>query len=275
MNMAIILKERDEEQLYEGRTDTFVKQAGDLGEDIICSILEKNLSDNYLLINDLFVRTKEFDMTQLDHALIHESFILCIETKHYSGEAKALDSNTWELNGRNKNYTLNSPQLQSLTHAMHLSSFLKEYNINLPIYAAVVLVSDNRCTFNQTSDTYFREKCPVIYGKELIPFIRCIEDKCKQVNQKQDTKKVADLILSEHEGIKGSTLYQCKKAAVNENDQEALFLLGKMFIQGFFQYGDEAAVRVKKDEKAGRMYLRKAMNLGYQSARDFYREINQ
>lgn len=271
--MVSVLKEREEEKLFQGVVDPQIQAIGDLGEDITSEILKTYLSDDYSLINDLFVRTKEHDLTQLDHVLIHESFIICIETKNYSGSARALDAETWELAGTQKSYTMNSPQLQSHTHAMHVNSFLAEHTINIPVFSVVILVSE-RCKFDGSSDTFFNNRCPVMYGKEIISYIKCLEQ-VTQDSQKHSKKGIADLLLSENEGIKNSTLYQCKKAALHSNDPKALFELGRMYVQGYFQYRNEPAIRVKKDQKAGRNYLWKAANQGYQPAKDFLRNLKQ
>lgn len=273
--MAILVKDKDKDNLYEGFNEEHLQEKGDLGEAIISAILNKYLSDAYSVLNDILVRTEEGDMTQVDHLVIHPQFAVSIETKNISGSWSAVDNDIWEkINNSGSNFKMNSPQLQSVTHTMHLESFLRDYSITVPIYALVVLVNDRSSAFMVDSDFFYQEECPVIYGKELIPYILRKEFEHSSTNsEKIDTEKVIRLILQEHNGIKESPLYLCKKAALN-NDPEAQYLLGEMYLKGYFESGS-FVVRVSKDEKKGINWISRSAKQGYHKAIERKRSLKK
>ncbi|KYD08267.1 hypothetical protein B5V88_14195 [Heyndrickxia sporothermodurans] len=182
-------------------------ERGLMGEKIISEVLQKYLPSYYRIIDDIFVRTEDFEMTQVDHLLIHPQFIVCIETKNLSGALSSVDEEVWEQkNYKGEVYSMNSPQLQSLTHTMHLTSFLTSMSITIPIYSVVVLLSNKVCQFDVKSDMYYQDKCPVLYGKELVPFVLKKEKELQEKGHLFDVQEVTNLLISEHQGIMDSPL---------------------------------------------------------------------
>ena len=268
--MAILYKDIDNDGLYDGYDDkNYFQEKGEQGERDVRDMLIKSLPDTYLLLNNLYTLTEEGDFTELDHILIHPKFILCVETKYLSGDLSALDIETWQqVNRRSGNIIkIDSPQQQAVHHAFSLQSYLEMINIQIPIYTVVVLVDHKVSSFEQETDKYYQSECPVIFKKDLIHLVEIIENQfVNPGHTSYNPKGVADQILAEHEGIKSSQLFWYKKQAMKEDNREAQYQLGKMYLVGYYEENGRA-VQIKQNERSALFWLSKASKKGHKLAR--------
>ena len=264
--MAILYKDKEEDGFYDEYASGRSNDKGIKGEKLVSDAMITGLSDSFTLLNDVYVRTQEGGYTEIDHILLHEKFIVCIETKNISGELIPIDEETWEkVNFNGESTLIDSPQQQSLHHAISLKRFLKEHKISSYVFAFVVLVNPKASSFNKEADTFYLQECPVIYKNELIHFIKYIESQLENSATIQQ-QHIAELIIDEHEGIKQSALFWCKKLATHENDPEAQYQLGKMYMMGYFEE-DNRLIKVIQNERAALYWYGKAKRQGHALAR--------
>lgn len=272
--MTILFKDIENDGLYEGQGEkNYYQDKGEKGEKQISEKLMNSLSNDYGLLNGVYVRTDDGDFTELDHILLHPQFILCIETKFFSGDLRALDVETWEQTNRKNGKTtkIDSPQQQAVHHAFSLKSYLDSIDITLPIFTVVVLVDAKGSMFDKESDTFYLSECPVITSDNLIHLIEIMEHQTNSNTTSYEISKLSSEIQNEHEGIKNSKLFWYKKEAMNKNDREAQFFLGHMYLMGYYE-GENNVVQVKQNEKAALYWLNKASKKGHQIARKTIRQ---
>lgn len=268
--MAILYHDIEDDGLYDGYEEkTYFQEKGAKGEREIRDLLLESLSGKYLVLNSIYTRTDDGDFTEIDHILLHPKFILCIETKYYSGDMRAIDIETWEQRNRKSGETIkiDSPQQQSVHHAYSLKGYLESIDIHIPVYTVVVFVNDKTTSFDEKSDQYYKSECPVIYKKNLLHLIEVIEHRHLQEEEyATNTRHIAEQILDEHQGIKNSQLFWYKKGAMNEDDRDAQYYLGLMYLNGYYEDG-ERLVRIKSNERAAIYWLTKASKRGHKLAR--------
>lgn len=273
--MTILFKNFEDDGLYEVQGEkNYYQQKGEDGEKQVSMSLMNTLSNDFGLLNSVYIPTVEGDFTEIDHILLHPQFILCIETKFFSGNLRALDKETWEqTNRRNGSVTkIDSPQQQAVHHAFSLKSYLEMIDIHIPIFTVVVLVDKKGSKFEKESDTFYLEECPVIYASNLFHLVEVIEYQLSTVSTNNyPITKLASEIQSEHEGIKNSKLFWHKKKAMNENEREAQFFLGHMYLVGYYEE-DTKVIQVKQNEKAALYWLSKASKKGHQLAKKTLRQ---
>jgi hypothetical protein len=97
--------------------------AGALGERKVHEVLQEIPGEIYI-VNDLLI-PKETGTAQIDHVLISEFGIFCIETKHYSGTLAGGDEYCmhYTQNGSRRVYP---PAKQAAEHARALTSLLRQ-----------------------------------------------------------------------------------------------------------------------------------------------------
>lgn len=267
--MATLYKDIDYDGLYEGYEEkNYYQEKGEEGERKVRDELVNSLSDSYYLLNTIYTRTEEGDFTEIDHIVLHPQFILCIETKHFSGDLEAVDKETWGKTTRKGEYSkIDSPQQQAVHHACSLQHYLEEIGIHMNIYTVVVLVNPRSSSFARETDQFYQSDCPVIYKKDLTHLIELIEKQCADIlPTTRSLTDIADQIIDEHEGIKSSQLFWFKKLAMKENDREAQYKLGEMFLNGYYEE-DGRLVQIKQNERAAIFWLSKASRKGHKLAK--------
>ena len=113
----------------------------------------KKLSDEYLVINDIMIKTKDGSTHQIDHVVISKYGIFVIETKQYKGYRKGNDyDKRWlRKNGKKKIY-VNNPLHQNYGHVKSLEEIL-----NLPEEKFISLVCiPSRATVSVKSNNVTR-----------------------------------------------------------------------------------------------------------------------
>lgn len=264
--MALLYKDKELDGLYDEYDTGRAKSKGNKGEEMVSADLVEVLPNTYTLLNDVYVRTNDGDFTEIDHILIHDKFIVCIETKNITGDFRVIDEETWEkVNYKGESMKIDSPQQQSLHHAISLKSFLKEHELSAYVFSVVALVNPKITTFDYSSDVFYSNECPVVFRKDLASVIQYIESFTSEIPA-LPTKELIDLIASEHEGIKESSLFWCKKLAMNEDDPESQYQLGKMYMTGYFDDGTRL-LQVKQNERAALYWYSKAKKQGHPLAK--------
>lgn len=88
----------------------------------------KKLPDEYLVINDIMIKTKDGITHQIDHVVISKYGIFVIETKQYNGYIKGNDyDKRWLIKNGKKKIYVNNPLHQNYGHVKSLEEIL-----NLP-----------------------------------------------------------------------------------------------------------------------------------------------
>lgn len=96
----------------------------------------KKLSKEYLVINDVMVKTKDNSTHQIDHIVISKYGIFVIETKQYNGYIKGNDyDKRWMIKSGKRNFYVNNPLHQNYGHVKSLEEIL-----NLPEEKFISLV---------------------------------------------------------------------------------------------------------------------------------------
>ena len=96
----------------------------------------KKLSDEYLVINDIMIKTKYGSTHQIDHIVISKYGIFVIETKQYNGYIKGNDyDKRWLIKNGKKKIYVNNPLHQNYGHVKSLEEIL-----NLPEEKFISLV---------------------------------------------------------------------------------------------------------------------------------------
>jgi hypothetical protein len=110
---------------------------GSIGENKVTKQL-KQLPDDYIIINDVMIPNGD-RTAQIDHIVIGDNGIFCIETKSHVGTIYGSETaHNWKQvrkseKGRNYNNTFYSPVKQCMTHVMALKTLLKDDSIIQPI----------------------------------------------------------------------------------------------------------------------------------------------
>lgn len=272
-NVAILYKDIEFDGLYDGFEEKDYKTKGEKGEELVKKEILEVLPDTYYLLNGVYTRTEDGDFTEIDHIIVHPKFLICIETKNYTGDLEAIDEETWGKRYRDKYIKIDSPQQQAVHHAYSLKNYLESIGLYIPIYTVVLLVNPKRCRFDSKSDKHYKSECPVIFKKDIVHLVDIIE-KHTQQSKTFDVKHLSDQILDEHEGIKNSQLFWFKKSAMLEQDREAQYHLGLMYLNGYYEE-DGRLVQIKQNEKAGIYWLSKASKQGHKLAKQAIRQFYQ
>lgn len=113
----------------------------------------KKLSDEYLVINDIMIKTKDGITHQIDHVVISKYGIFVIETKQYNGYIKGNDyDKRWLIKNGKKKIYVNDPLHQNYGHVKSLEEIL-----NLPEEKLISLVCiPSRATLSVKSNNVTR-----------------------------------------------------------------------------------------------------------------------
>ena len=147
------------------------KDKGDLGESIVCEVLQRNLNLPFILRNVYLPNTDKDNMTEIDIVAICAKGVLCLEVKHYAGFIRGdVDSKKW-MNIYNKNCKLQfySPIFQNSTHKKHLERFMGH-----GYQATPITVFTGEAVLHLSGDL---SRHNVLYLDELADYLLCLPDK--------------------------------------------------------------------------------------------------
>lgn len=135
----------------------------------------KKLSKEYLIINDVMVKTKDNNTHQIDHIVISKYGIFVIETKQYNGYIKGNDyDKRWMIKSGKKNFYVNNPLHQNYGHVKSLEEILnlpEEKFISLvciPSRARVSVKSNNVVRIYELIDKIYSYQEVIINNEEEI-----------------------------------------------------------------------------------------------------------
>jgi len=161
------------------------KIKGKRGESRVFHILKK-LPDEYCLLNDIMLKTKNGRTMQIDHIVVSPYGIFVIETKNYQGIIIGNgNSDEWRQNIWGNEYQLYNPEMQNLSHIYVLKQILP-YTTHKNIHSIVVFMSKaglNLCNIKES----------VIYSDELIGEITRYRD---VVLSDDDIKEINSILLA-------------------------------------------------------------------------------
>lgn len=84
----------------------------------------KKLSKEYLVINDVIVKTKDNSTHQIDHIVISKYGIFVIETKQYNGYIRGNDyDKRWMIKSGKRKFCVNNPLHQNYGHVKSLEEY--------------------------------------------------------------------------------------------------------------------------------------------------------
>lgn len=167
---------------------------GRMGE-ISVSHLLNQLSPEYHVFNDVYILHVNSSI-QIDHVVVSQYGVFCIETKNYSGLIYGSEnSDMWTQNMYGRKYRFNNPLIQNNSHVKALSRFL---NLSENYFVSVVVFMNRARLMIQTSGN-------VIYASQLLYFISsfsktvCSTDIIMDcINKLANTKVVDEQVRQSH-----------------------------------------------------------------------------
>lgn len=140
------------------------KKKGRIGEKAICKILKKLPVKEYLVLNDVLLKTKN-GTVQIDHIVLSEYGIFVIETKNYSGLIFGNGfAPKWKQRiGKSYLGEIDNPILQNKAHIYALMNTL---DINTSDIFLPISTFSHNCILKVNAGT------PVVYYDELIRIIK-------------------------------------------------------------------------------------------------------
>ena len=134
-----------------------IYNAGWEGEKQVAKLLSSKLSDDYLLINDLYLHNGGGD---IDHVVLAPSGIFVLETKNWSGDITC-NGDDWQRAGK-RNFK-SSPSLQvkrnaaKIKHIIDSSQAFRSLNVWVE---GIVVLTNNHATLHLNNPTVLILKLP-------------------------------------------------------------------------------------------------------------------
>lgn len=136
---------------------------GARGERIVAYRLRSGLSEEYQILNDVYLPLADGSTTQIDHIVVCQSGIFVVETKNYSGWIFGNENSAkWTQTIYHCKHSFQNPIRQNYRHICALSDNLK---IPKDYFKSVVAF---------TGDCDFRTEMPegVVYSRNAAQYIR-------------------------------------------------------------------------------------------------------
>lgn len=171
----------------------------------------KKLSDEYLVINDIMIKTKDGSTHQIDHVVIYKYGIFVIETKQYNGYIKGNDyDKRWLIKNGKKKIYVNNPLHQNYGHVKSLEEILnlpEEKFISLvciPSRATVSVKSNNVTRIYDLIDKITLYKEEVIENPNELYEIINILNITDKVKRKVHVKNAREIKSNKDEELKNN-----------------------------------------------------------------------
>ena len=136
---------------------------GARGERIVATRLRDGLTDEYQILNDVYLPLPDGTTTQIDHIVVSQYGIFVVETKNYSGWIFGNENSAkWTQTIYHCKHSFQNPIRQNFRHICALSGNLK---IPRDYFTSVVAF---------TGDCDFKTEMPdgVVYSRRAAQFIR-------------------------------------------------------------------------------------------------------
>jgi hypothetical protein len=159
------------------------------------------LPDNYIIINDVTIPNGS-RTAQIDHVLIADNGIFCIETKSHQGTIYGSETERNWKQVKSGGYTneFYSPIKQCMTHTMALKTLLKNNGFNIFIQPIVVFTTDDTVL-------HITSKTPVLKAEQLPQYITEYTSN-RQISD-ADKQKITEIIMqnsiTERKGARAHT----------------------------------------------------------------------
>ncbi|KUP05410.1 hypothetical protein Q73_13370 [Bacillus coahuilensis m2-6] len=145
-------------------------QLGEAGENKVSQAIETQLPNHFLLLNDLVI-PNGVQGTQIDHVLIGQDTIYCIETKDITGKFYPhKDGWLWyPANSKgtvHKKTVVKNPQHQSIYHANQLKKLLEKHGCYVEIKPVVILTNPHGEWKGRQDNA-----CPILRVKPFIQYV--------------------------------------------------------------------------------------------------------
>ena len=143
-------------------------QKGKRGERLVAKRLRKGLSDEYLILNDIYLPLPDGTTTQIDHIVVSQYGVFVVETKTYSGwifgDEKSKD---WTQSIYRKKSRFQNPMRQNFKHICALAENL---GIDKAYFIGVIAFTGD-CTFKTEMPegvVYSRRVADYIWSKNML-----------------------------------------------------------------------------------------------------------
>jgi hypothetical protein len=128
----------------------FASIKGWIGEKRVANILSTLDSQDYTLMNDLYLPKENGQTTQIDHLLISPKGIFVIETKNYKGWITGSEhSQYWTQTNYQRKDKLYNPIWQNSGHIKALQSILGDAASELPFHSVIVFGKEATLNFKE------------------------------------------------------------------------------------------------------------------------------
>lgn len=138
-------------------------QKGKRGEKLVAGRLRRGLSDEYRILNDIYLPLPDGTTTQIDHIVVSQYGVFVVETKMYSGWIFGDEkSKEWTQSIYRKKSRFQNPTRQNYKHICALANNL---GIDKSYFIGVVAF---------TGDCTFKTEMPdgVVYSRRVADYIR-------------------------------------------------------------------------------------------------------
>lgn len=139
------------------------KVKGALGEKMVTYNLNRGLSQDYVVLNDVYLPLRDGTTTQIDHIVVSPYGIFVVETKNFGGWIFGdAQSKVWTQTFRHRKNTFQNPIRQNY---LHLCTISDRMGIGKEYLRGVVAFIGN-CTFKTPRPE------GVVYAGGLVDYIR-------------------------------------------------------------------------------------------------------
>ncbi len=164
------------------------ERKGKEGENLVARRLRAGLTDEYEIINDVYLPLPDGTTTQIDHVIVSPYGIFVVETKHYSGWIFGDEKSAqWTQSIYGKKSRFQNPLRQNYRHICALSENL---GMDMSFFFSVVAF---------TGELTFKTEMPpnVVYSRFAADYIKSIRTPLIQAEQ-------VDVIVSRIEILRKS-----------------------------------------------------------------------
>lgn len=138
---------------------------------------------NYTLLTDIMLQNEsDIGTTQIDHVIVSNFGVFCVETKAYSGWILGRESDKyWTQSINYQKYRFYNPLRQNYGHVKTLEKVLSSLNISVPVYSFIVFPNAEKLR---------------ITGTDTVGYARDVVDKIKRYSQVVLSNEDKDRIIS-------------------------------------------------------------------------------
>jgi len=138
---------------------------------------------NYTLLADIMLQNEsDIGTTQIDHVIVSNFGVFCVETKAYSGWILGRESDKyWTQSINYRKYRFYNPLRQNYGHVKTLEKLLASLNISIPIYSFIAFPDAEKLK---------------ITGTDAVGYARDIVDKIKDYSQVMLSNEDKDRIIN-------------------------------------------------------------------------------